>query len=130
MRVLLSSLVAGAFLSLGAGALFAPRALSKNFGLPVDDDAGSAYVGSLGARDAVLGLLIWRFLATGNRAALEATLGFSTLAGASDFFLVARTRGWAAAPNLVIHGGGTLGLAGIWALVRREGRDSPEDRPS
>jgi hypothetical protein len=127
---LLASLAACAFLSLGAGAFLAPQALSENFGLPVDDAKGFAYVGSLGIRDAVLGLLIARFLVTGNRSALEATLGISALAGASDFLTVARLRGGAAASSLFIHGGGTIGLLGIWALVRSEGRDSPEDRPS
>jgi hypothetical protein len=119
MRGVLAPLVAGAFLGLGAGALVAPRALSRNFGLPVDDTAGFAYVGSLGARDAVLGLLILTFWYTENRAALEATLGISALAGASDFVLVSRARGAAAAPNLLLHGGGTIGLLAIWALLRR-----------
>ena len=96
----------------------APRALSRNFGLPVDDAAGAAYVGSLGARDAVLGLLVLTFWYTENRAALEATVGFSAIAGASDFVLVSRVRGTAAAPNLLLHGGGTLGLLAIWALLR------------
>jgi hypothetical protein len=118
MRALLAPLVACAFLGLGAGALVAPRALSRNFGLPVDDAAGAAYVGSLGARDAVLGLLVLTFWYTENRAALEATVGFSAIAGASDFVLVSRVRGTAAAPNLLLHGGGTLGLLAIWALLR------------
>jgi hypothetical protein len=114
-------LVACAFLGLGAGSLVAPRALSKNFGLPVDDATGVAYVGSLGARDAVLGLLILTFWSTQNRAGLEATIGISALAGASDFVLVSRARGPAAAPNLLLHGGGTLGLLALWAFLRSSG---------
>lgn len=121
MRDVLAPLAACGFLGLAVGALVAPRALSRNFGLPVDDEAGNAYVGSLGARDGVLGLLILTFWYTENRPALEATLGLSALAGASDFVLVSRVRGPSAAPNLLIHGGGTLALLAIWAAVRRSG---------
>jgi hypothetical protein len=117
----LSALVATAFLGLGAGALAAPLELAKNYGLPVDDATGIAYVRGLGMRDAVLGLIVVVFLARRERAALASTIGLSALVGASDFTLVATTRG-AEAPkaSLAIHGIGTIGLLAIWAILRAE----------
>ena len=113
-------MVAASFLGLGAGAAFAPQALSENYGLPVTNATALAYVRALGARDAVLGALVLWFLATRDRDALAATVALSALAGASDFAIVLGARGPAAAKNLAIHGGGTLGLVTVWQLLRAE----------
>ncbi len=115
---LFSALVAASFLGLGAGALVAPRALSETYGLPVDGPTGIAYVRALGARDAILGLLIAAFLVRGQRDALATTVAVSSLVGASDFVTVAGERGTAVPLSLAIHGTGTLGLLAVAALVR------------
>ncbi len=114
----LSVCAALAFLSLGAGALAAPRALAANYGIPVEGPDQIAYLRAVGARDAVLGLLIAAFLARHEPGPLAVTLALSSLAGASDFTLVARARGRSAPLSLAIHGTGTLGLLAIAALVR------------
>ncbi|GAC1311588.1 MAG: hypothetical protein NVS2B3_15300 [Vulcanimicrobiaceae bacterium] len=114
----LSALVALSFLGLGAGAAVAPGALAENYGLPSDDPTAHAYVRGLGARDAVLGLLVLRFLIAKARGPLSATVAFSALVGASDFAIVYAARGRVAKRNLAIHGGGTVGLLAVSGLVR------------
>jgi len=114
----LAGCVAASFLGLGAGALFAPRALAENYGLPVDEPKGIGYVRALGARDAILGLLTVAFLVQRDHRALATTVGLSALVGASDFAVIASTRGTEAPLSLAIHGTGTVGLLGIWALLR------------
>ena len=116
-RSLFPSLVALAFAGIGVGAAIAPEALAGNFGIPIDDDAGRAYVRGLGARDAVIGILIAIFLASRNRSALATTLFVSSLLGASDFAIVLRARGGDAAGSLAIHASGTLALLVVGALV-------------
>jgi hypothetical protein len=116
---LAAALAAASFLGLGAGSLVAPAALAQNYGLPVDDATGIAYVRALGMRDAVLGLVLLTFLVRGDRRALATSVGLSSLVGASDFTIVATRRGFQAPLSLAIHGTGTLGLLGIWALLRR-----------
>jgi hypothetical protein len=115
-----AALVAVAFLGLGAGSLADPRKLARNYGIPVDDAGSIAYVRATGMRDALLGALIFAFLRRDDRPALATTVGFSSFAGASDFALVATTRGTAAPLSLGIHGGGTLGLLALWTLLRAE----------
>lgn len=114
----LSVCAALAFLGLGAGALAAPRALAANYGIAVDGPDQIAYLRAVGARDAVLGLLIAAFLVRRETGPLAVTLALSSLAGASDFALVTAARGRSAPLSLAIHGTGTLGLLAIAALVR------------
>lgn len=115
-----SALVALSFLALGAGACVAPGKLAENYGFPSDDPTVHAYVRSLGARDAVLGLLLLTFLRSNDRSALRATVGLSALAGASDFAIVSTARGFAAPGSLAIHGFGTIGLLVVWKFLRSD----------
>jgi hypothetical protein len=116
----LSALAAFAFLALGAGSFVAPQALAKNYGIPADGPEAVAYLRAIGARDAVLGLLIAAFLARREPASLAVVLACSALAGASDFGLVGGLRGRSATPSLLLHASGTVGLLAIAALVRVE----------
>jgi hypothetical protein len=113
-----SALVAISFLALGAGAYAAPAKLSENYGLPSTDPAAHGFVRALGARDAVLGLIILTFLIAKDRGALGATVALSALVGASDFAIVYAARGKTAKSSLAIHGIGTIGLLVVWALIR------------
>jgi len=110
LRSVIASLAALSFVGIGIGAAFAPEALADNYGIPIEDDTGRAYVRALGARDAILGILIAGFLASRNYQALSSTLGFSAIAGASDFALVLGMRGRSAPSSLAIHATGTFGL--------------------
>jgi hypothetical protein len=114
---LLATCVALSYLGLGAGAALAPLRLAEGYGLPVESQTGIAYVRALGARDAVLGLLVLWFAASRKRDALSATIALSALVGASDFAIVLRSRGAGAPTSLAIHGGGTLGLLAIWRIL-------------
>ena len=113
-----SALVALSFLALGAGAYAAPGKLAENYGLPTDDPIAHGYVRGLGARDAVLGLLVLTFLIAKTRGALGATVALSALVGASDFAIVYAARGTTAKSSLAIHGVGTVGLLAVWGLIR------------
>jgi hypothetical protein len=114
----LSVCAALAFLGVGSGAVAAPRALAQNYGIAVDGADQIAYVRAVGARDAILGLLILAFLARRERGPLAVTLALSAIAGASDFSLVAAARGRSAPLSLAIHGSGTVGLLAIAGFVR------------
>lgn len=114
----LSALAALSFLGLGAGAAIAPGSLAANYGLPTSDATAHAYVRGLGARDAVLGLLVLTFLIAKARGPLGATVALSALVGASDFAIVAASRGRDAKTSLAIHGTGTVGLLIVWGLLR------------
>ncbi len=114
----LSALAALSFLGLGAGSLMAPGTLAENYGLPVRDETAFAFVRAVGARDAVLGLIVLTFLFSKARGPLGATVALAALIGASDFAIVYTTRGLAAKKNLAIHGLGTVGSLAVWSLVR------------
>jgi hypothetical protein len=116
IRSSIAWLAALAFIGIGVGATFAPEALAENFGIPIEDDAGRAYVRGLGSRDAILGILITIFLAKKNHRALATTLGVSALAGVSDFTAVLQARGSDAAGSLAIHAAGAAGLLTASAL--------------
>ena len=116
----LSACAALAFVALGAGSFAAPEALAQNYGIALEGEGSTAYLRAIGARDAVLGLLIAAFLARRERAGLAVVVAFSALAGASDFGLVASLRGRSATPSLLLHGTGTVGLLAVAALVRAE----------
>ncbi len=115
---ILSVFVALSFLALGAGAYAAPAKLAENYGLPSADPTVHGYVRALGARDAVLGLIILTFLIAKSRGALGATVALSALVGASDFLIVYNARGTSAKSSLAIHGVGTVGLVAVWGLIR------------
>ena len=116
----LCALVSLAFVSLGIGSYVAPRTLAENYGLPVSDGTGVAYLRAVGTRDLVLGLLVARFLRSRERPALRATIAVSILVAVSDFCVVAAVRGLHAKAPLAIHGSGVLGLAAISALLARD----------
>ncbi len=115
---ILAYAAATAFISLGLGALAAPKTSSRQYGLATDDEDALAYVRALGVRDLVLGLALFAFSLAreGNAAAIVAEFG--ALIGFSDFLIVAARRGNAARRNLVIHGAGTIGLLGVWIAIR------------
>ncbi|GAC1441773.1 MAG: hypothetical protein NVS3B17_06450 [Vulcanimicrobiaceae bacterium] len=113
-----AALVAASFLALGAGAYVAPQKLGENYGLPSADPTAHGYIRALGARDAVLGLIILTLLVAKDRGALGATVALSALVGASDFAIVYAARGTTAKSSLAIHGTGTIGLLAVWGLLR------------
>jgi len=117
----LSLFVALAFLGVGAAAAFAPKTLAKNYGIPTVDEAAFAYIRAVGARDAVLGLIVFALAATRDFDALALALALCALAGAADFSIVLGARGLAARTSLTIHGAGTIGLV-VAALLVRAGR--------
>jgi len=103
-----------ALCAVGVGGLLAPEVLAKNYGIPATTPEAHAYVRATAARDLVLGLLILRFSARGERGAVAATLAISTIAALTDGINAAGT------PSVAIHAGGAVALLAAAAFVAAE----------
>jgi peptidoglycan/LPS O-acetylase OafA/YrhL len=103
-----------AFCAIGVGGMLAPEALGKNYGVPATTPEARAYVRATAARDLILGLLILRFSARGQRDALATTLALSTIAALADGFNAAGT------PSVALHAGGAVALLAATAFVAAE----------
>jgi hypothetical protein len=103
-----------AFCAIGVGGLLAPEALGKNYGVPATTPEAQAYVRATAARDLILGLLILRLSARGERSALTATLVVSTIAAVTDGVNASGT------PSVALHAGGAVALLAAAAFVAAE----------
>jgi hypothetical protein len=103
-----------ALCAIGVGGLVSPETLGKNYGVSAAAPEAQAYVRATAARDLILGLLILRFSARGERDALAATLAVSTIAAVTDGFNAAGT------PSVAIHAGGAIALLAAASLVVNE----------
>lgn len=90
----------------GTGALIAPKTLAGQFGLPTEDPVALAFVRAAGARDVVLGALI--FASQDDPPSLRRILAFSSLLGLADAVSLASVRG--PRPQHLVHLGGFIGL--------------------
>ena len=107
---LLGKAAGAALITVGGGAVVAPKASAAIFGVPVGGDA-LVFVRAAGARDAILGAIV---LTSGDEAGtLRRVLGLTSLIGLSDGFALAALRGprWQHA----LHLGGFVAL-GLLAL--------------
>lgn len=105
---------AALFCAIGAGALAAPRASASQYGLPTNDETALAFVRAAGARDVVLGSLL--FASLGDPGAMRRILAVAAAVGLADAAIVATRRGLT--PSLALHAGGALVLA-LGARVTR-----------
>jgi hypothetical protein len=90
----------------GTGALVAPKTFAGQFGLPTEDPVALAFVRAAGARDLVLGALI--FASHDDPPSLRRILTFSSLLGIADAFALASVRGLR--PQHLVHLGGFIAL--------------------
>jgi hypothetical protein len=90
----------------GTGALIAPKMFAGQFGLPTEDPVALAFVRATGARDLVLGALI--FASQDDPRSLGRILAFSSLLGLADAFALASVRGLR--PQHLVHLGGFVAL--------------------
>ena len=104
MKPFLSPVVGITLVTIGLGALLAPRLSSRQLGLPVDDRIGRALVRALGARDLVLGGIVLASL--DEPATLRRIFGWSAVLGLLDAAVVVSTRGLR--PALIAHVGGAV----------------------
>jgi hypothetical protein len=115
----LAGLVALGLLAIGAGALVAPRAASRQYGIPFDDARALALIRAMAVRDVVIGVLLLLLASAGRRDLLAWGLLASAAIAALDFAVVSRERPPAGrAPLLprLLHAAGALGLL-LAALV-------------
>jgi hypothetical protein len=108
--------VALCLIGIGAGALAAPRAASRQFGIPAENAAERAFVRAMGVRDLVLGVLLLLLAGSERRELIAWGLIASALVAAVDFALTSAAG--ARAPARLLHAAGGLGLvvAGIVLL--------------
>ena len=107
-----------AFVAVGIGALAAPGASSKQYGLATAEPKALAFVRAVGVRDLVLGIIVLGLVLARDRGALALVLAVSILAAIGDAAAVFSARRDAGVRDVTIHIGGAVALAVAWALVR------------
>ena len=121
-----SAVVIASLVTVGLGALAAPRRSARMYGIVLDDDRALAFIRAMGARDLVIGALLAVIALEGRRAPLGWGLCLTAVVALADYVVVdadrragreghgrridARLLHVAGAAGLVL--GGTLLLAG------------------
>jgi hypothetical protein len=105
----LAGLVALGLIGIGVGALVAPRASSRQYGVVPDDPRALALFRAMGVRDLVIGVLVLLLLAAARRDLLALGIAASSAIALLDFAVVSRDAPQASTARL-LHGGGALGL--------------------
>lgn len=109
---ILSTLVIVSLLVIGVVALIAPRRLSAQYGIVLDDPRALALFRALGVRDAVIGGLL-ATLALVGRDVLAWGMCLGAAIAATDLLLVRadrRVTGESRDATLLVHAGGAVGL--------------------
>jgi hypothetical protein len=108
--------VAFCLCAIGVGALAAPLASSKQFGIPAEGAGGLAFIRAMGARDLVIGVLLLLLAAAGRRELLAWGLIASAAIACVDFAVVSAAGARLSAR--LVHGLGGAGLvvAGLLLL--------------
>ena len=105
----LATLVALGLIGIGLGALAAPRASSRQYGIVLDDPRALALFRAMGVRDLVIGVLVLLLAAAARRDLLALGMAASAVVAVLDFVVVTSDAPKAATARL-LHGGGALGL--------------------
>jgi hypothetical protein len=114
------ALVALAFVTIGVGALLAPHAASRQYGIVLDDARALALIRAMGARDLLIGVLVLLLLVAGRSDLLALGLAASAGVALLDLAVVWRDPAGRRAARW-LHAGGAAGLlvtAGFLALGR------------
>ncbi len=94
--------LAAVFVLIGAGAIVAPKLSAGQFGIPTADPAALAFVRAAGARDVIIGGIV--FASLHDPAALRRVLGWASIVGLADAASLAAVRGLR--PQHAVHLGG------------------------
>ena len=116
----LAGLVALALIGIGVGALLAPGAASRQYGIVLDDARALAFIRAMGVRDLLIGVLVLLLASTERRGLLALGVAASAAVALLDFAVVSRDGAARRSPG-VLHGLGAIGLL-IAALVIATGR--------
>ncbi len=116
----LAGLVALGLIGIGVGALVAPLASSRQYGIVLDDARGLAFIRAMGVRDLVIGVLVLLLVGTGRPGLLALGMAASAAVALLDFAVVSADP--SARPKArLLHGAGALALL-VAALVIATGR--------
>jgi hypothetical protein len=114
--LVLGGLVALCLIGIGVGALVAPRASSRQFGIAAEDGPALAFVRAMGARDLVIGVLLLLLASAERRDLLAYGLLASAAIAAVDFAVVSAAGARLSAR--LVHAVGAVGLV-VAGLVLR-----------
>jgi hypothetical protein len=118
--LVLTGLVAFGLIGIGVGALVAPRAAARQYGILLDDVRALALIRAMGVRDLVIGVLVLLLASTGRSGVLALGMAASAAIALLDFAVVAADPS-ARPPARLLHGGGAIALL-VVALVVATGR--------
>ena len=79
-------------LGIGVGALVAPRASARQYGIVLDDSRALALIRAMGVRDLVIGVLLLLLASTERRGLLACGMVASAAIAVVDFVVVSRDR--------------------------------------
>ena len=127
--LVLTGLVVFGLIGIGVGALVAPRAASRQYGILLDDARSLAFIRAMGVRDLVIGVFVLLLASTGRRDLLALGMAASAAVALLDFAVVSGDRAPGAtpaqaatrSPARLLHGGGAIALL-VAALVIATGR--------
>jgi hypothetical protein len=112
----LAWLIALGLIGIGVGALAAPRAASRQYGIAVDEPRALALIRAMGVRDLVLGALVLLLAAAGRRDLLALGIAISALVALLDFAVVAAEPASRRSARL-LHAGGGLAVLLVALLI-------------
>jgi len=114
-----TALVALGLIGIGAGALAAPRASARQYGIVSGDPRALAFIRAMGARDLVIGVLLLLLAGAARRDLLAWGMAASALIALVDFAVVSAAGARTAAR--AVHAIGGIGVL-VAALVIATGR--------
>ena len=117
----LTGLVVLGLLGIGVGALLAPRASARQYGIVLDDARALAFIRAMGVRDLVLGVLLLLLASAERRDLLAVGVVASAAIAVVDFVVVSMARPPPPARSRLLHLGGAIGLLAT-GLVLASGR--------
>lgn len=118
LTIAVTAFVALGLVGVGAGALLAPGASSRQYGIALDDARALAFIRAMGVRDAVMGALLLLLAAAGQRELLAWGLLASAAVAGVDFALVSAAGAQPRARALHALGGIALLTAALIVAAR------------
>ena len=99
--------------AIGAGAIFAPVALSRLYGAPVVETNAIVYVRAAGVRDVLLAVALAYAEGSGFYAVATVLLALGAVLALADLILTLAAVGWHVRREHLAHVGGFVGFAAL-----------------
>jgi Domain of unknown function (DUF4267) len=112
-----TGLVVLGLLGIGVGALVAPRASARQYGIVLDDARALAFIRAMGARDLVIGVLLVLLASTERRELLACGMVAAATIAVVDFVVVSVHQPPPRALSRLLHAGGAIGLLAVGVIL-------------